>query len=232
MKRPLPVSHKRVKGQKNRSRGPAAVCRLRRQVSGNKLPVNQRPEVVQIAWTGVAIVDVVACSQTSTVSSGFASVVSGVPALLVETIARLPSAFLTSQVQPAPKFFAAASVNLALKSAKLPKDLAIAAASSPSVSPPGVRLQAVPVEGVVPDLRCVVEYTFRSADDLFEGFYLECSAFDQVVEVSDIRLVVFTVVVFRFLCGNVRREGVFAYGNAGNSNDIAALRLTFLFISH
>ena len=58
--------------------------------------------------------------------------------MLVETIARLPSAFLTSQVQPAPKFFAAASVNLALKSAKLPKDLAIAAASSPSGSPPAL----------------------------------------------------------------------------------------------
>ena len=56
----------------------------------------------------------------------------------VETIARLPSAFLTSQVQPAPKFFAAASVNLALKSVKLPKDLAIAAASSPSGSPPAL----------------------------------------------------------------------------------------------
>nr|WP_323128175.1 hypothetical protein [Klebsiella pneumoniae] len=46
--------------KKNRSRGdPAAVCRLCREVSRNKLPVYQRPEVVQVAWTGVAVVDVV-----------------------------------------------------------------------------------------------------------------------------------------------------------------------------
>lgn len=50
---------------------------------------------------------------------------------------------------------------------------------------------------MIPNLRCVVEYaTFRRADDLFEGFAFERSAFDQVVEVSDIRLVVFTVVIF------------------------------------
>lgn len=97
----------------------------------------------------------------------------------------------------------------------------------------GVRRRAVPVEGVVPDLRCVVEYAaFRSADDLFEGLAFELSAFDQVVEVSDIRLVVFTVVIFRGFCGNVRRRMSFAYGNAGNSNDIATLLITFCFISH
>lgn len=118
------------------------------------------------------------------------------PALLVETIAKAAVGIFDQPVQPAPKFFAAASVNLALKSAKLPKDLAIAAASSPSGSPPALGA-AVPVEGVIPNLRCVVEYaTFRRADDLFEGFAFERSAFDQVVEVSDIRLVVFTVVIF------------------------------------
>lgn len=158
--------------------------------------------------------------------------VSGVPALLVETITRLPSAFLTSEVQPAPKFFAAASVNLALKSAKLPKDLAIAAASSPSGSPPALGA-AVPVEGVVPDLRCVVEHAaFRRADDLFEGLAFERSAFDQVVEVSDIRLVVFTVVIFGVSAEMCGARASFAYGNAGNSNDIATLLITFCFISH
>nr|VXZ84024.1 Uncharacterised protein [Klebsiella pneumoniae] len=63
--------------------------------------------------------------------------VSGVPALLVETIAGCRRHF----DQPGPasaEVFAAASVNLALKSAKLPKDLAIAAASSPSGSPPAL----------------------------------------------------------------------------------------------
>lgn len=86
---------------------------------------------------------------------------------------------------------------------------------------------------MIPNLRCVVEYaTFRRVDDLFEGFAFEHSAFDQVVEVSDIRPVVFTVVIFRGFCGNVRRQASFAYGNAGNSNDIATLLITFCFISH
>ena len=43
------------------------------------------------------------------------SSVSGVAALLVLTIARLPSAFLTSQVQLEPKLFTAESVNFAFK---------------------------------------------------------------------------------------------------------------------
>lgn len=85
---------------------------------------------------------------------------------------------------------------------------------------------------MVPDLRCVVEHAaFRRADDLFEGLAFERSAFDQVVEVSDIRPVVFTVVIFRGFCGNVRRQASFAYGNAGNSNDIATLLITFV-LSH
>jgi hypothetical protein len=58
-----------------------------------------------------------------------------VPALEVETIASLPSASFTSQVQPAPKFFTAASVNFALNSAKLPKFAVMACASAPDGSP-------------------------------------------------------------------------------------------------
>lgn len=97
----------------------------------------------------------------------------------------------------------------------------------------GVRRRAVPVEGVVPDLRCVVEYAaFRRADDLFEGFAFERSAFDQVVEVSDIRTVVFTVVIFGVSAEMCGAGASFAYGNAGNSNDIATLLITFCFISH
>lgn len=60
-------------------------------------------------------------------------------------------------VQPEPKFLTAASVNFALKSAKLPNAALIAAASSPSGSPPAFGA-AVPVEGVVPHLCGVVEY--------------------------------------------------------------------------
>jgi superoxide dismutase len=37
----------------------------------------------------------------------------------------------------------------------------------------------------------------EGAHDLFERFPFECGAFDQVVKVSDIRLVVFTVVVLQ-----------------------------------
>lgn len=74
----------------------------------------------------------------------------------------------------------------------------------------GVRCEVVLVEGVVLDLCCVVEYVvFRSVDDFFEGFVFECSVFDQVVEVSDICLVVFIVVIFQGFCGNVWCQGVF-----------------------
>ena len=62
----------------------------------------------------------------------------------------------------------------------------------------GVWRQAVPVEGVVPDLRGVVEdAAIGRTHDLFQGFAFKRGAFDQVVKVSHIGLVVLTVVVFQ-----------------------------------
>jgi hypothetical protein len=61
--------------------------------------------------------------------------------LLVLTIAREPSAFLTSQVQLEPKLLIALSVNLALNSAKEPKAPLIASATAPVGSPPPVGLR-------------------------------------------------------------------------------------------
>src|SRR4051794_10621769 len=62
-------------------------------------------------------------------------VANGVSALAVVSIAR-PSPFLTSHAQPEPNWPAAASLNLVLKSAKLPNDLSIAVAIAPVGLPP------------------------------------------------------------------------------------------------
>src|SRR5262245_57536807 len=60
----------------------------------------------------------------------------GVSALLVVSIARPPSAVLTSQAQPEPNWPTAASLNLVWKSLKVPKALSIAAAIAPVGWPP------------------------------------------------------------------------------------------------
>ena len=69
------------------------------------------------------------------------SSVSGVAAFDVLTIARLPSAFLTNQVQLEPKLLIALSVNLALNSANEPKLALIAVANAPVGSPPPLGLK-------------------------------------------------------------------------------------------
>ena len=62
----------------------------------------------------------------------------GVSAFEVVSIASEPSAFLTSHAQPEPNWPAAASLNLVLKSAKLPNDLSIAVAIAPVGWPPAL----------------------------------------------------------------------------------------------
>jgi len=62
--------------------------------------------------------------------------VSGVAALLVFTIATLPSAFLTSQVQPDPKLLIAELVNCSLNASKDPNAALMASATGPVGEPP------------------------------------------------------------------------------------------------
>ena len=73
-----------------------------------------------------------------------------------------------------------------------------------------VGAQAVPVEGVVPDLRGLVEQTTLGAlDDLFQGFAFVVGPFDQIVELGDVRVVVLTVMILERLFGDVRFKSVF-----------------------
>lgn len=60
------------------------------------------------------------CSQRSTVNRAVASLVNGVPVLLVLIMAKLPSAFFTSHVQEEPKLFVALWVNDSLKDSNEP----------------------------------------------------------------------------------------------------------------
>ena len=69
------------------------------------------------------------------------SSVSGVAAFDVLTIARLPSAFFTNQVQLEPKLLIALSVNFALNYANEPKLAMIASANAPVGSPPPLGLK-------------------------------------------------------------------------------------------
>lgn len=51
----------------------------------------------------------------------------------------------------------------------------------------GVWREAVPVEGVIPDLRGVVEdAAIGRTHDLFRGFPFKRGAFDQVIQVGDV----------------------------------------------
>ena len=78
------------------------------------------------------------------------------------------------------------------------------------------RREAVPVEGVVPDLRGVVEHaTLRLAHDLFQRRIGELGAFDQLVEVVHIGLVVLAVVEVDGLAGDVRFQGGAVVGQGG-----------------
>src|SRR5690606_3424705 len=72
-----------------------------------------------------------------------------------------------------------------------------------------VRAQAVPVEGVVPDLGGVVEdATAGGLDQLFQALVLVGGAGDQVVQIHDIGVVVLVVVVLQGFLGNVRFQSV------------------------
>src|SRR5579863_5311631 len=70
------------------------------------------------------------------VTSAFASVVSGVAALLVDTISTVPSVFFTSHVQPEPNVPVATFANSSLNLSNEPYLALIASASAPVGAPP------------------------------------------------------------------------------------------------
>ena len=76
--------------------------------------------------------------------------------------------------------------------------------------------QAVPEEGVVPDLGRVVEQAGLGAhDDLLERLRGVVGAVDQLVEVVDVGLVVLAVVVLEGLGADVRGEGILGVRKGG-----------------
>ena len=100
-----------------------------------------------------------------------------------------------------------------MKASKLPKVSASLARECGAGGASAAALEAVPVEGVVPDLGGVVEdASVGGLDELFEGGALERRSGRQLVEVVDIGLVVFAVVVFEGFGGQERFEIVGAEG--------------------
>src|SRR5260363_193366 len=81
----------------------------------SKRPIHNIPECFNEFRARVAVIDVIGMLPYSSVSSGLAAVVSGVPALLVDARSSEPSACLTSQAQPEPKVPSASFVNASLK---------------------------------------------------------------------------------------------------------------------
>ena len=73
------------------------------------------------------------------------------------TNAKLPSAFFTNQAQPEPKVVTAHLVNSSLNFAKEPNVVLIASANAPVGSPPPFGDQAIPIKGVIPDLRRIIK---------------------------------------------------------------------------
>src|SRR3546814_14180236 len=68
---------------------------------------------------------------------------------------------------------------------------------------------AVPVKGVVPNLRRIVKYTTRRLlHDVFQGSRFEFRACNQVVQVGNVSLMMLAVVELERFLGNGRRQGV------------------------
>jgi hypothetical protein len=104
--------------------------------------------------------------------------------LEVLTSASEPSLRCTSQPQPEPKVLIAVLVNFFLERRERAERGVDGVGQLAGGFAAAVGLQAVPVEGVVPDLRGVVEHAaLRLADDLLQSACLELGALDQVVEV-------------------------------------------------
>ena len=69
--------------------------------------------------------------------------------------------------------------------------------------------EAQPVESVIPGLGCIVEYAAgRFFNDFFQRGIFKFSAFDLVVQIGDVGLMVFAVVVFQGFFGQVRFQSI------------------------
>ena len=97
----------------------------------------------------------------------------------------------SSQVQLEPKLPMADLVNASLNSAKEPKAAGDGIGQGASGFATAVRGEAVPVEGVVPDLGSVVEdATSGGLDDLFQRLAFKLGTRHQVVQVDHVGVVV------------------------------------------
>ena len=79
-----------------------------------------------------------------------------------------------------------------------------------------VRRQGVPVEGVIPDLRRVIENAAAAGlDQLFQGSVRFRLPFHRRVQLVDVSLVMLTVVKVDGLSADVGREGITGVGQSG-----------------
>jgi acetyl-CoA carboxylase carboxyltransferase component len=75
-----------------------------------------------------------------------------------------------------------------------------------------VGLHAVPVKRVIPDLRGIIEktglggITRRRLDDVIQTFVVQIGAFDQIIQIHHISVVMFTVMKIQGFGGDMRFE--------------------------
>src|SRR3990167_8896920 len=178
-----------------------------------EVPVDQVPERFNILWTHVAVVDVVGvfpyvAGQQRGVAAGQRAAGTDGAGQGQGTVGLLH--------QPAPAGTEGADGNLAelfLELVEGTEGGVDRVSQGTGRLATGVGGQAVPVEGVIPDLGSVVEDAARGGlDDLFQGFAFELGAWDQVVQVHDVGVVVLVVVVFQGFLGNMRLQGVMSVG--------------------
>lgn len=179
------------------------------EILGREVPVHQGPEVFQVLGTGIAVVDVVRVfpditGQQRLVGRGQRG--GGVAG--VDDVDRAVGLL----DQPGPARTEVAGGRLVegflegVEAAPLGVDGVGQLAGRRAA---GLGSQAVPVEGVVPDLRGVVEDATRGLlDDVFQRQVLELGARDQVVQVRDVGLVVLAVVELQRLFRDVRSQRV------------------------
>ena len=158
-------------------------------LAGGELPVDQVPERLDVLRPRVAVVDVVGVLPHVAGQQRLVARRSPAwPALDVLTRASEPSARCTSQAQPEPNVPAAVLLNSSLN---------LANRRTPCRSRrPACRTgrrrrwaQAIPVEGVVPDLGGVVEHAALGLpDDVLQRHVGEFGALDLLVELVDVGL--------------------------------------------
>src|SRR5450830_1201119 len=168
------------------------------ELLSHELPVDQVPERFHILWTHVAVVDVVSvfpdvAGQQRGVAAG--QRVAGADG------AGQGQGTVSLFHQPAPTGTEGADGRLGeffLELVERTERSVDGFSQRAGWLTAGFWRQAVPVEGVVPDLSGVVEDTARRRfDDFFQGLAFELGARHQVVQVHDIGVVMLVVVVFQ-----------------------------------